>query len=43
MDDFDKSAVLVDEGEIETFLTLVESCDSEEAKEALEASLLQEE
>ena len=40
MDEFEKNDVLVDQGEIDSFLIMVESCDSEEAKQALEASLL---
>lgn len=42
MDDFEKGNALVDANELNDFLELVESCDSEEAKEALEASLLNE-
>ena len=43
MDEFEKKEALLDQGEIESFLTMVESCDSEETKEALEASLLSDE
>ncbi len=42
MDEFEKSDALYDQGEIDNFLAMVESCDSEETKQALEASLLSE-
>ncbi len=42
MDDFEKGNALVDSNELDDFLELVESCDSEESRLALEASLLSE-
>ena len=43
MDEFEKKEALLDQGEIDCFLSLVESCDSEETKLALEETLLGEE
>ncbi len=40
MDDFETKEALLDQGEIDNFLALVESCDSEETQKALEDALL---
>lgn len=43
MDEFDKNDFIDDREGINEFLELVESCDSEETRNALETSLLSEE
>lgn len=40
MDEIEKKEALIDETEIDSFISLVESCDSEETKLALEETLL---